>query len=156
MAACDSTLVHACLRMPKDISVSVSSEVYTHATERHEISAHHRVLWWCLASEVLSFLTCSSLIKAPAILSWLPLITDTAWALPGLLCFFTPQSHWRITAECLLLRPAWLSSMSHIDRANIKRCFFFSLGVFTHRQKEEKNKITKLLYPCYKSICLSE
>lgn len=132
MPACDNTLVHACRRMPKNISVSASSAVYTHATERHEVSAHHCVLWWCraserasFASEVLSFLTCSSLIKAPAILSWLPLITDTAWALPGLLCF-PPQSHWRITAECLLLRPAWLSSMSHTDRANIKRCFFLA------------------------------
>lgn len=81
--------------------------------------------WASVASEVLSFLTCSSLIKASAILSWLPLITDTAWALPGLLCF-PPQSHWRITAECLLPRPAWLSSMSHIDRANIKRSFFLA------------------------------
>lgn len=37
--------------------------------------------------------------------------------------------------------PAWLSSTSHIDRANIKHCFFFSL--FTRRLKEKK-KITKV------------
>lgn len=132
MAACDNTLVHACLRMPKDTSVSVSSAVYT-LRDRDETRGLCTSLCIVMvprerasvASEVLSFLTCSSLIKASAILSWLPLITDTAWALPGLLCF-PPQSHWRITAECLLPRPAWLSSMSHIDRANIKRSFFLA------------------------------
>ena len=149
MAACDCTLVHACLRMPKDISVSVSSEVYTHATERHEISAHHRVLWWCLASEVLSFLTCSSLIKAPAILSWLPLITDTAWALPGLLCFFTPpiplEDYSRVppASPCVVIKhePYW--------QGEHQTLFFFFFCVFTHRQKEGKNKIPKLLLPWY-------
>lgn len=32
----------------------------------------------------------------------------------------------------------------------------FFLGLFTRRQKEEKNRITKLLYPRVKSICLFE
>lgn len=45
--------------------------------------------------------------------------------------------------------PAWLSSTSHIDRANIKRC------LFTHRQKRREIN-HKTFIPWVKSICLSK
>lgn len=50
---------------------------------------------------------------------------------------------------------AWLSSTSHIDRTNIKHCFFLAY-LPTVKKKRKKKKITKLFHPCVKSICLSK
>lgn len=49
--------------------------------------------------------------------------------------------------------PAWLSSTSHIDRANIKRVFRFNFSRLTACKKKYE-KYHKTFYPCVKSICL--
>lgn len=99
-------------------------------------------------SEVLSFLTCTTLIKALAILSWLPLITATAWALPGLLCFPPSPIPLEDYSRVPPALPAWLSSTSHIDRAVIKHCFFSAYlptgGGRKKRRRGVKKKIIKL------------
>lgn len=46
--------------------------------------------------------------------------------------------------------PAWLSSSSHIDRANIKHCFFLAYLPADKKKKHET------FHPCVKSICLSK
>lgn len=128
-----------------------SSTLYTNAAERHGVTAH-RIVWICSrASEVLSYLTCSTLIKALAILSWLPLITNTARVLPGLLCF--PQSHWRITGECLLPRLCSYQAEAILAEQTSNISF---LGLFTHWQNVWRWVLgdDKTFYPCVKSICL--
>lgn len=115
------------------------------------MSVHVTVYCVCVcALEVLSFLICSTLIKALAILSWLPLITDTAWALPGLLCF--PQSHWRITAECLLLRLLGYQAQAILTGQTSNTVF--SWPIYPPVKKKKVGGNHKTFYPCVKSICL--
>lgn len=49
--------------------------------------------------------------------------------------------------------PVWLSSTSHIDRANIKHCFFLA---YLPTGKKRRKKNHKTFYACVKSICLSK
>lgn len=134
-----------------------SSSLYVYTAERHGVTVYCVVCMCVDASEVLSFLTCSTLIKALAILSWLPLITNTAWLLPGLLCF--PQSHWRTTGECLLLRLRGYQAEAILagQTSNVF-FFFFSFAYLPTGKNWEKKMITKLLSLCQVHLsfkCLS-
>lgn len=157
MAACDNTLVHACLRMPKDISVSMSSAVYTRATERHEVSAHHCVLWWCHASELRlrSAFIPDVLFPNKSVRHPLMITTHHRHSVsPSWSTLFSPpiplEDYSRVppASPCMVIKhePYWQGEHQTL----------FFLGLFTRRQKEEKNRITKLLYPRVKSICLFE
>lgn len=152
MAACDNILVRTCLRMPKDVFVSVASEVNIRTTERHGVCPRHV---YCVCERVHACLRSAFIpdLLFPNKNARRPLMLTTHRrhsVSPSWSTLFSPiplEDYSRVPPAS----PAWLSSTSHIDRANIKHCFF--LGLFTHRQRRRR-KNHKTFHLWVKSICL--
>lgn len=124
---------------------------------RHEVSAHHCVLWWCHASELRlrSAFIPDVLFPNKSVRHPLMITTHHRHSVsPSWSTLFSPpiplEDYSRVppASPCMVIKhePYWQGEHQTL----------FFLGLFTRRQKEEKNRITKLLYPRVKSICLFE
>lgn len=143
MALFDNILVQTCLRVPKDVVVCVISSS-TFVPQRDMGSLHITVC--CACVRVLACLRSAFIpdMLYPNKSARHPLMITTHHQhsmSPSWSTLFSPipLEDYSLLPPAL---PAWLSSTSHIDRTNIKDCFF--LCQFTDKEEKKYHKTSSL------------